>query len=113
MVLPQYFISHRRRLSSKMEPTDTNSEDGSGTATSGAVVCPRTHVQPSQAPSLRMRSRAPLPETVQTLPSTLRQYLHQSFTLFPTPASYQPSYSMPETRSPKEKCTVSSRNGVS
>src|SRR6266704_1886048 len=95
-----------RRLNKKTVAANMTRLDGSGTGTSGAVLCPRTHVHPSHAPSLRIRPPAPLPETVQLLPSVLRQYFHQSFTLLPIPASYQPSYSIPETRSPKEKCTV-------
>src|SRR5205814_1147875 len=92
-----------RRLSNKTDPAKTRRLAGSGTGTSGAVVCPATQVQPSQAPSVSVRVPAPLPETVQAVPSTLRQYFHQSLPLLPTPESYQPSYSMPDTRSPKEK----------
>src|SRR5215204_6500090 len=106
-------MTFHRRLSNKTDPINKNTTDGSGTGTSGAVLCPRTHVHPSHAPSLSTRAPAPLPEPLQALPSPLRQYFHQSFPLFPTPASYNSSYSIPETRSPKEKCTVSSRNGVS
>src|SRR5438105_4146652 len=95
-------VLHQRRRMKKSEIAKIAQMECSGTGTSGAVVWPRTQVQPSHLPSVRMRVLAPAPELLQVVPSLLSQYFHQSEPLLPTPLWYQPSYSMPETKSPKE-----------